>query len=108
MDAIRELVSIGHAHAGTRDVQFAATIEQVHLRLADVSDSVGQLAGLIAETNDAVLEISSSLVAMNDAFAKVWVESLMANRLLLDAHNRGLIERVRDMTSRYLERSGKR
>ena len=90
--AIRALLALGHAHADIHGVQFSEAIQQVHARLTDVTDGLDALSTAMSE--------------MNDAYGKVWVETLMANRLLLDAHNRGLIERVRDMTTRYLERMG--
>ena len=90
--AIRALLALGHAHADIHGVQFSEAIQQVHARLADVTDGLDALSTAMSE--------------MNDAYGKVWVETLMANRLLLDAHNRGLIDRARDMTTRYLERMG--
>ena len=106
VDAIRELVTLGHAHSGTHGLQFSDALQQLHVRLSEVSDALDQIAGTVAEMQDTLTEVNAVLSELNNAFGKVWVETLMANRLLLDAHNRGLIERVRDMTTRYLERMG--
>ena len=80
----------------------------MHARLTELGGEIDALSASISELHDAVQEISTVLATLGAAYGKVWVESLMANRLLLDAHHRGLVERARDMTSRYLERGRKR
>ena len=76
----------------------------MHARLTELGSEMEALSASISELHDAVQEIATVLATLGTAYGKVWVESLMANRLLLDAHHRGLVKRARDVTSRYLER----
>jgi hypothetical protein len=102
--ALRELVRLGHEHREDLSTPSSTVGAQVHAGFTELTEQLDQLTSSLSELHDTVAEIASALSALNSAFAKVWVESLMANRLLLDAHHRGLVERAREMTSRYLER----
>jgi hypothetical protein len=100
--ALRALLERGHRLGDSSlDEQPNA---QVHARLTELGGEIEALSASISELHDLVQEIATVLATLGTAYGKVWVESLMANRLLLDAHHRGLVERARDMTSRYLER----
>ncbi len=102
VEALRALLENGHRLGGPPQVE--QPLAQVHTRLAELGTEIDALSAAVSELHDAVQEIATFLETLGTAYGKVWVESLMANRLLLDAHHRGLVERARDMTSRYLER----
>lgn len=102
VEALRTLLERGQLQRdSTADDQATA---QLHERLTELGSEIEALSASISELHDAVQEIATVLATLGTSYGKVWVESLMANRLLLDAHHRGLVERARDMTSRYLER----
>jgi hypothetical protein len=103
VEALRTLLERGH-RLGDSSLE-EQPIAQVHARLTDLGGEIETLSASISELHDAVQEIAAVLATLGTAYGKVWVESLMANRLLLDAHHRGLVERAHDMTSRYLERA---
>lgn len=92
--AIRELLRIGHQRASHSGFQFAEAVQSIHARLSDLSDSLD--------------EINGSMATIDDRHAAVWVESLMGIRLLLDAQNCGLIDRVKELTTRYMLKAQQR
>ncbi len=102
VESLRALLERGHRLPDAPSDE--QPIAQVHARLTELGSEMEALSASISELHDAVQEIATVLATLGTAYGKVWVESLMANRLLLDAHHRGLVKRARDVTSRYLER----
>ena len=72
-------------------MQISEAVQRMHGRLTDVTETLDDLVSIFNQ--------------LADSYGKVWVESLMGTRLLLDAQNRGFIDKVREMTARYLEKT---
>ena len=92
-EAVRALLRMGHAAMDPNGLSIPAALHSIQARLTDVSSALDELTTFADQ--------------LNDTYGKVWVETLMGTRLLLDAQSRGLIERVKEMTTRYLERIAK-
>lgn len=103
VEALRALLERGHRVITSPAEEQAHP--HLHAPLSELNEAIEALSASISEMHDAIQEIAAVLGALGNAYGKVWVESLMANRLLMDAHHRGLVERARDMTSRYMERA---
>jgi hypothetical protein len=91
VDAVRELLRIGLRRAPAVEARERRDAVATTASVADMQESIDQLV--------------SALAHIEDSYGKVWVEVLMAARLLLDAHHRGLVDRAREMTTTYLERN---
>ena len=87
---------------GERDTHgVQADGEHIHHRTQVAQCAVGDEDGAFRHMDALVAQMDH----LQDNYARVWVEALMAARLLFDAQNRGLIDRVREMTTRYLEKT---
>ena len=88
--AIRELLRLAHQCMDVNGVVISTALHSLDAKLD--------------ETAETLHEINGVLDVMEDNFGRVWIETLMGMRLLLDGQNRGLIDRVKEMTTRYLLR----
>ena len=89
-EAVRALLRHGHASMGPDGVSIHEVVHSLQVQVRELAGELSALASLVEY--------------MNDNYGRVVVESLMGVRVLLDAQNRANIERVRELTTRYLER----
>ncbi len=89
-EAVRALLRHGHASIGPDGVAMHEVVHSLQAHMREIASELATLTALVDY--------------MNDSYGRVVVESLMGVRVLLDAQNRSNIERVRELTTRYLER----